>query len=200
MYLPLSEYTAQEWFDYLYYLQADRVLLTPEYAAYICELTRLLGMPMMEHLDPQTIQVHPTGRPGSYLVKWFLDSRKLKSNDKQVISPGFMLHHPCTGQFLRFLIGAFPKDWSAANPEANFKKAEGRGFFQLKCDTQPKDQGCLPCRFGFSVSNEEMRITSSHFTESKCIVELPDADDAIFHVFGATGRDQLVEVTVVIEL
>ncbi|OLP91937.1 S-antigen protein [Symbiodinium microadriaticum] len=200
VYLPLSEYTAQEWFDYLYYLQADRVLLTPEYAAYICELTRLLGMPMMEHLDPQTIQVHPTGRPGSYLVKWFLDSRKLKSNDKQVISPGFMLHHPCTGQFLRFLIGAFPKDWSAANPEANFKKAEGRGFFQLKCDTQPKDQGCLPCRFGFSVSNEEMRITSSHFTESKCIVELPDADDAIFHVFGATGRDQLVEVTVVIEL
>ena len=92
-----------------------------------------------------------------------------------------MLYHPCTGQFLRFLIGAFPKDWSAANPEANFKKAEGRGVFQLKCDTQPKDQGCLPCRFGFSVS---------HFTESKCIVELPDADDALFHVFGAIGRDQ----------
>ncbi|OLQ03427.1 hypothetical protein AK812_SmicGene13609 [Symbiodinium microadriaticum] len=91
-------------------------------------------------------------------------------------------------------------DWSAANPEANFKKAEGRGFFQLKCDTQPKDQGCLPCRFGFSVSNEEMRIARSQFTESKCIVELPDADCAIFHVFGATGRDQLVEVTAVIEL
>ena len=200
VYLPLPEYTVQEWFDYLYYLQANRVLLTPEYAAYICELTRLMGMPMMEYLDPQTIQVHPTGRPGSYLVKWFLDSRKLKSNDKQAISPGFMLYHPCTGQFLRFLIGAFPKDWSAANPEANFKKAEGRGFFQLKCDTQPKDQGCLPCRFGFSVSNEEMRIASSHFTESKCIVELPDADDAMFHVFGATGRDQLVEVTALIEL
>ena len=120
-------------------------------------------------------------------MKWFLDSRKLKSNDKQVISPGFMLYHPCTGQFLRFLIGAFPKDWSAANPEAN-------------CDTQPKDQGCLPCRFGFSVSNEEMRIASSHFAESKCIVELPGADDAIFHVFGATGRDQLVEVTAFIQL
>ncbi|OLP87680.1 Opioid growth factor receptor [Symbiodinium microadriaticum] len=200
VYLPLPEYTVQEWFDYLYYLQANRVLLTPEYAAYICELTGLLGMPMTEYLDPQTIQVHPTGRPGSYLVKWFLDSRKLKSNDKQIISPGFMLYHPGTGQFLRFLIGAFPKDWSAANPEANFKKAEGRGFFQLKCDTQPKDQGCLPCRFGFSVSNEEMRIACSHFTESKCIVELPDADCAIFHVFGATGRDQLVEVTAVIEL
>ena len=25
----------------------------------------------------------PLARPGSYLVKWFLDSRKLKSNDKQ---------------------------------------------------------------------------------------------------------------------
>jgi len=181
VYLLLPEYSVQEWCDYLYYLQANRVLLTPEYAAYICELTRLLGMPMMEYLDPQTMQIHPTGRPGSYLVKWFLDSRKLKTNDKQVISPGFMLYHPCTGQFLRFLIGAFPKDWSAANPEANFKKAEGKGFFQLKCDTQPKDQGCLPCRFGFSVS---------HFTESKCIVELPDADDALFHVFGAIGRDQ----------
>ncbi|CAE7836736.1 unnamed protein product, partial [Symbiodinium necroappetens] len=138
VYLPLPEYTVQEWCDYLYYLQANRVLLTPEYAAYICELTRLLGMPMMEYLD-----------------------------------------------------------WSAANPEANFKKAEGKGFSQLKCDTQPKDQGCLPCRFGFSVSNEEMRIASSHFTESKCIVELPDA---MFHVFGATGRDQLVEVTALIEL
>ena len=72
------------------------------------------------------MQGHPTGRPGSYLVKWFLDSRKLKSNDKQVISPGFMLYHPRTGQFLRFLFGAVPKDWSAANPEANFKKAEGK--------------------------------------------------------------------------
>ena len=45
-----------------------------------------------------------------------------------------------------------------------------------------------------------MRLASSHFTESKCIVELPDADGAICHVFGATGPDQLVEVTAFIEL
>ncbi|OLQ12467.1 hypothetical protein AK812_SmicGene3550 [Symbiodinium microadriaticum] len=130
VYLPLPEYTVQEWWDYLYYLQVEacngyftghlvfnlgevnRVLLTPEYAAYICELTRLLGlrlersMPMMEYLDPQTMQIHSTGRPGSYLVKWFLDSRKLKSNDKQIR----VFRVSGTGQFLRFLIGAFPKD------------------------------------------------------------------------------------------
>ena len=102
-------------------------------------------------------------------------------------------------QALRFLIGAFPKNWGTANPDANFKKSDGTGMFQLKCDTQPKDQGCLPCRFGFSVSNEEMRTAYGHVTLNNCVLELP-SEDSTFHIFGGIGPDQLVEVNALVEL
>ncbi|CAE7773731.1 unnamed protein product, partial [Symbiodinium microadriaticum] len=88
VYYPFQEYTVQEWLDWIYHLQTNHVLLTPEYAAYVCEVARLLGMPSTEHEDPQNIHVCCMERPGSYLVKWFVDSRKLRTNDKQVISPG----------------------------------------------------------------------------------------------------------------
>ena len=154
----------EEWINCIYYLQTSQILLMPEHAAYICEVARLLGIPDTGHEEPHSIHVHPTGRPGSYLVKWLVDSRKLRTSDKQVISPRFEnLYHPCTGQFFRFLIGAFPQNCGAANPDANFRKSDGRGMFQLKCNTQPKDQGCLPCRFGFSIWNEEMRTACGQF-------------------------------------
>ena len=54
-------------------------------------------------------------------------------------------------------------------------------MFQLKCDTQPKDHGCLPCRFGFSVSNGEMHTASGHFTLNNCVVELP-TEESTFDV------------------
>ncbi|CAE7843481.1 HERC5 [Symbiodinium necroappetens] len=198
VYFPFRDYTVEEWLDWIYHLQTNHVLLTPEYAAYVCEVARLLGMPSTEHEDPQSIHVCCMG-PGSYLVKWFVDSRKLPSNDKQVISPGFDLYHHGAGQLLTFLIGAFPKNWGTANPDANFKNSDGRGMFQLKCDTQPKDRSCLPCRFGFSVSNGEMRTASGHFTLNNCVVELPEEESA-FHLFGGAGPDQLVEVNALVEL
>ena len=151
VYFPFRDYTVEEWLDWIYHLQTNHVLLTPEYAAYVCEVARLLGMPSTEHEDPQSIHVCCMG-PGSYLVKWFVDSRKLPSNDKQVISPGFDLYHHGAGQLLTFLIGAFPKNWGTANPDANFKNSDGGGMFQLKCDTQPKDRSCLPCRFVWVLS------------------------------------------------
>ncbi|CAE7509524.1 unnamed protein product, partial [Symbiodinium sp. CCMP2456] len=143
VYFPFQEYTVEEWLFWIYHLQTNRVLLTPEYAAYICEVARLLGIPSTEHEEPQNVHIYHMERPGSYLVKWYVDSRKLRSNDKQ------------------------------ENPDANFKKSDGRGMFQLKCDTPPKDHGCLPCRFGFSVSNGEMRTASGQFTLSNCVVDLP---------------------------
>ena len=55
----------------------------------------------------------------------------LRESTKQVISPGFELLHPCTGQLMRFLMGAFPKNWGATNPHANFKETDARGMLQL---------------------------------------------------------------------
>ena len=81
-------------------------------------------------------------------------------------------------------------------------------MFQLKCDTQPKDHGCLPCRFGFSVSNGEMHTASGHFTLNNCVVELP-TEESTFDVkppllatphLGGVGPDQLAEVSTSVEL
>ncbi|CAE7350837.1 PTC1, partial [Symbiodinium sp. CCMP2456] len=188
-----------EWLDYLYWIQTQGVLLTPAYAAYLSEVARLLGIPTTQRVDEENIHVRATGTAGSYIVKWYVDARKLKTNDKQIISPGFELYHPGNGQVLRFLIGAFPMGWSAANPGENFNKAAGRGYFQLKCDTGPKDQGCLPCRFGFSVANGEMRTASGRFTLNKSMLELP-REDSVFDMFGGVGRDNLVEITALIDL
>ena len=71
----------------------------------------------------------------------------LRESTKQVISPGFELFHPCTGQLMRFLMGAFPKNWGATNPHANFKETDARGMLQLA-----KNQGW--CHAGFRSSEE----------------------------------------------
>ena len=70
----------------------------PEYAAHVCEVARLLWRAStdQDQEEPQSIHVHPTGRPGSYLIKWFVDCCKVRTNDKQdllVVRPEFARVH-----------------------------------------------------------------------------------------------------------
>ena len=78
-----------EWLDWIYQLQTNHVLLTPEYTC-----VRLRGFLGCQAPNPRTHQASTS----------FVDSRKLRSNDEKVISPAFDLYHPCTGQFLRLPI------------------------------------------------------------------------------------------------
>ena len=68
-----QEYIVEEWLDWIYQLQTNHVLLTPEYTC-----VRLRGFLGCHVPNPRTHQASTS----------FVDSRKLRSDDKQVISPG----------------------------------------------------------------------------------------------------------------
>jgi len=63
-------------------------------------------------------------------VAWTVDARKLRSNDKEAVSPGFVLKLKKDAQFKMVLR---PKVVNGQKGGACFKKAEGRGSVWLRC-------------------------------------------------------------------
>jgi hypothetical protein len=73
-------------------------------------------------------------RPGYLHAHWSLDARKLRSNDKQAVSPSFDLPIK-DGPKGPFKIIVLPKPTSGGHGGECFKKANGRGMLQLKCES-----------------------------------------------------------------
>jgi hypothetical protein len=63
---------------------------------------------------------------GNLLVTWPVDSRKLVSTDKQVISPQFA----AAGAYFRLMLK--PTSVGEKKGQASFRKAKGRGFIEVK--------------------------------------------------------------------
>jgi hypothetical protein len=82
-----------------------------------------------QRLQPQTI-AQEVGRDGRLRIKWTVDSRKLKANDKAVISPSFEIHS-IAGTF-RMIINPSTTKFRGGT---TFKNSNGRGNVQLKCET-----------------------------------------------------------------
>jgi hypothetical protein len=86
--------------------------------------------------------------PGKRHVHWTVDARKLRSNDKQAVSPSFQLHEG------EFKIVMHPKPMSGSRRGANFKTANGKGYLNLKCET---DLLGASTRLAFSIVIGNMR-------------------------------------------
>lgn len=72
---------------------------------------------------------------GSYRVTWYVDARKLDSNDKQAVSPAFEL--AWKGEEAKtFKVMLFPEAAPGVRGAYNFKKSRGRGYIRLKCEDE----------------------------------------------------------------
>jgi len=64
-------------------------------------------------------------------VRWTVDARKLKSTDREAVSPSFDLSF--SGVNVQFKMVIRPKVMSDSRGGASFKKAKGRGSVELRC-------------------------------------------------------------------
>lgn len=89
--------------------------------------------------QPQTLTRAFSTNSGYFRVHWTVDARKLRGNDKQAISPPFELpfgdSFPCV-PFKMMLFPIFTKDGKTG---ASFKRSQGRGIVQLKCEADLSD-------------------------------------------------------------
>jgi len=68
-------------------------------------------------------------------VSWQVDARKLEKEDKQLVSPQFVIALPIIGP-QPFKIALYPKIINESKRGASFKKAKGKGKVMLKCEAQ----------------------------------------------------------------
>jgi len=104
--------------------------------------------------QPQTLAFSMDS--GNYRTYWIVDARKLKANDKVAVSPAFEI--TCgSGTPITLKLMMYPKAVSKGKGCASFKNAKGRGFVQLKCESDVRNfmSGPLTFRLGISSGSAE---------------------------------------------
>lgn len=71
---------------------------------------------------------------GACCVRWTVDARKLRSNDRFAVSPSFDLTHGSSQVSLPFKLVINPKLSNEGRSGASFRVAKGQGSVQLKCE------------------------------------------------------------------
>jgi len=110
-------------------------------------------------------------------VQWTVDAKKTRSKDRVVVSPPFML--PLGGQLLPFRMMLVPTVEGKASRGHCFKKAEGRGSVQLKCDASdlPQDANTR-IQHSVRVGWERFRGPKEHDFRQAMVCGLPrDQED-----------------------
>jgi hypothetical protein len=94
---------------------------------------------------------------GTLLVRWTVDARKLRSNDKQAVSPSFDLSSFGNVPLASFKILMHPKATIPGRHGGEcFRKAGGRGMLQLKCESDLCDTR-TDLTFWFAIGRGEAR-------------------------------------------
>jgi len=88
--------------------------------------------------QPQALTLAQSNE-GTLLVRWTVDARKLRSNDKQAVSPSFDISSFGNVPMASFKMIMYPKATIGVHGGACFKKAGGRGILQLKCESDLRD-------------------------------------------------------------
>jgi len=110
-------------------------------------------------------------------VQWTVDAKKTRSKDRVVVSSPFML--PLGGQLLPFRMMLVPTVVCKTRRGHCFKKAEGRGSVQLKCDASdlPQDANTR-IQYSVRVGGERFRGPKEHDFRQAMVCGLPrDQED-----------------------
>eukprot|EP00397_Hematodinium_sp_SG-2012_P017496 GEMP01017895.1.p1 GENE.GEMP01017895.1~~GEMP01017895.1.p1 ORF type:complete len:515 (+),score=97.99 GEMP01017895.1:158-1546(+) len=122
---------------------------------------------------PQGLHWSVNETTGAHRVTWSVDARKLKSTDRQIVSPSFYMHGIATP----FKLLLFPVISSEARGGSSFKNAGGKGIVQLKCEGAPsgedgRNRSSLILRF-FVGSQEEPRGPVTNDFQERPVCGLP---------------------------
>jgi len=86
-----------------------------------------------------------------FSICWTLDARKVRGNDKQVVSPLLELPLAPGGRQVKLRLMIYPREDEMQRVQ-NFRSSGSRGFIQIKCEP---DASCptLPVRFALAVGS-----------------------------------------------
>merc|ERR1712048_10445 len=101
--------------------------------------------------QPQTIEVYE--RSGdSVRAAWIVDGKKLKGNDRIAVSPQFSFR----GAQFRIMLQS--KKCSDSKGGSCFRKAQGRGTLQLKCESNIQGATFAPVKIIFAVGSSKRSL------------------------------------------
>lgn len=111
---------------------------------------------------------------GAFRVNWTVSALKLKSADKNAVSPPFELSFGSEKyKNTKFKLMLFPKVNSEGRGGSSFKKSKGKGFIQLKCEADLHEEVCGTLRFRLFVSNQAPRGPVTHDFSDSAVKGLP---------------------------
>ncbi|CAK0874365.1 unnamed protein product [Prorocentrum cordatum] len=90
---------------------------------------------------------------GQRRLEWLVDSRKLRGNDKQAVSPSFDI--ACDGTEMPFRLMLYPK--------RSFKSSGGRGSVTLKCEVDLAE-GAAPLTYRSYIGSGAAALPSAPVT------------------------------------
>jgi len=108
--------------------------------------------------QPQALSV-TQGDNGISYVRWTVDARKLQNSDRVAVSPYFELFDAIYGALLPYKLMLSPSGG------ASFRKANGKGVIQLKCEAPRSSHAASPLTSWFAVSSG--RVEEPKFQEAR---------------------------------
>jgi hypothetical protein len=126
-------------------------------------------------LKPQSLQMSACATTGRRRLEWIVDSRKLRGNDKQAVSPTFNLACGCI--LLPFKLMIYPNFVSDRQGGGSFKRSCGRGSVTLKCEADLTEEGMPPLTYrnyiGSGATAQPPRAPVMHDFSKSAVSSLP---------------------------
>jgi hypothetical protein len=126
--------------------------------------------------QPQTLTRQFSVLSGFYRVCWTVDGRKLRGNEKQTVSPPFELSFGPDHPNVTFKMMIYPEMINEGKGGSCFRKSNGRGFVQLKCEAElPASIAKVTFRIsiGSGKNMKEARGPVEHDFASSAVCGLP---------------------------
>lgn len=137
---------------------------------------------------------------GAHTIEWSVEARKLKSSDRQIVSPAFEL----AGKPIPFKLMVFPVSSTEFSGGSSFRNAGGRGFIQLKCDGASTELAQFPLEVNFFIHSPQRSrgpVRNDFFQKPMCGLpqnvsswNLKEAVKGTFFTIGITVREYEPEV------
>lgn len=121
---------------------------------------------------PQTLTRAFSVGSGAFRINWTVSATKLRSADKNAVSPPFELSFGGPYSSTKFKLMLFPKVSSEGKGGSSFRKSKGKGFIQLKCEADLHEvAGTL--KFRLFVGSQQPRGPVTHDFSHSAVKGLP---------------------------
>jgi len=163
-------------------------------------LHRMVDNPIVPAPRPKPLSWTQCRDACCFNVRWTLDARKVRGNDKQAVSPPLELPLAPGGRRVKLRLMIYPKVADLQIVQ-NFRSSRSRGFIQVKCEP---DRACptVPVRFALAVGSgcraQGAKGPVDHDFAKNNICGLPRHQDD-WDFFSATDPSSMT-VSVILEL